>query len=115
MTLGQKQRLFTRLVSQLIQWAYESEFELTFGDAYRDPRVHGSLGRKVGYSSSQSNHKRRLAIDLNLFLDGVYQTRTEDYKPLGDYWTGLHDLCEWGGSGDRSDGNHFSMNHENRW
>ena len=115
MTLGEKQRLFTKLISHLIKWAYVNGFELSFGDAYRDPRIHGALGRQVGYSSAQSNHKRRLACDLNLFIDGDYQTRTEAYRPLGEYWMGLHDLCEWGGEGSRADGNHFSMNHEGRW
>ncbi|GAF72060.1 unnamed protein product [marine sediment metagenome] len=115
MTLGEKQRLFTKLIARLIQYAYENGFELSFGDAYRDARVHGPLGRKVGYSSAQSNHKRRLACDLNLFIDGIYQTQTAAYTDLGNYWRGLHDLCEWGGEGSRSDGNHFSMNHEGRW
>ena len=115
MTLGEKQRLFTKLIAKLIQWAYTNGFELSFGDAYRDPRVHGGLGRKVGYSSSNSNHKRRLAIDLNLFVDGVYQTKTSAYTEMGNYWMGLHDLCEWGGFGARSDGNHFSFKHEGRW
>jgi len=36
MTLGQKQRKFTRMVSQLIEYAYANGYELTFGDARRD-------------------------------------------------------------------------------
>lgn len=36
-TLGQKQRHFTRLVGLLIEYAYQEGYELTFGDAYRDP------------------------------------------------------------------------------
>jgi hypothetical protein len=115
MTLGEKQRHFTRLISMLIDWAYANGFELTFGDAYRDARVHGAMGEKVGYSSANSNHKQRLACDLNLFINGEYMTATEDYTPLGDYWITLDPLCEWGGSGDRADGNHFSMNHNGQW
>lgn len=41
MTLGEKQRLFTRMVGLLIEYAYQNGYELTLGDAYRDPRVHG--------------------------------------------------------------------------
>ena len=33
-TLGQKQRRFTLMVADLIGHAYESGYELTFGDAF---------------------------------------------------------------------------------
>lgn len=114
MTLGQKQRLFTKLVAQLIQYAYAQGYELTLGDAYRDPRVHGDVGVKKSYSSANSVHKQRLAIDLNLFKGGVYQTSTEAHKPLGEYWKSLHPLCRWGGDFSTPDGNHYSMAHEGR-
>lgn len=32
MSLGQKQRLFTRLVGLLIEYAYQNGYEPTFGD-----------------------------------------------------------------------------------
>ncbi|MGK3273576.1 M15 family metallopeptidase [Comamonas kerstersii] len=114
MTLGQKQRLFTKLVAQLIQYAYAQGYELTLGDAYRDPRVHGDVGVKKSYSSANSVHKQRLAIDLNLFKGGVYQTSTEAHKPLGEYWKSLHPECRWGGDFSTPDGNHYSMMHEGR-
>ena len=114
MTLGQKQRLFTKLVAQLIQYAYAQGYELTLGDAYRDPSVHGDVGVKKSYSSANSVHKQRLAIDLNLFKGGVYQTSTEAHKPLGEYWKSLHPLCRWGGDFSTPDGNHYSMTHEGR-
>jgi len=68
-TLGQKQRKFVRMVADLIIWAYDNGYELTFGDAYRDPRLHGQMGWKVGYGAASSCHKIRLAIDLNLFKE----------------------------------------------
>ena len=115
MTLGEKQRLFARLTGLLIEWAYQNGYELTTGDGYRDPRVFGPYGEKLGYGGSKSNHKLRLAHDWNLFINGEYMTKTEDYAPLGEYWESLHELCEWGGSGTRYDGNHFSLNHQGRW
>ncbi len=114
MTLGQKQRLFTKLVAQLIQYAYAQGYELTLGDAYRDPRVHGDVGVKKSYSSANSVHKQRLAIDLNLFKDGQYLTTTEAHKPLGQFWKSLHPDCRWGGDFSTPDGNHYSMTHEGR-
>lgn len=105
MTLGQMQRKFTRMIADLIVFAYDNGYELTLGDAFRDPRVHGSVGEKKSYSSANSNHKIRLAIDLNLFKDGVFLTSSEDHKPLGQYWESIGG--SWGGRFD--DGNHYSL------
>ena len=105
MTLGQKQRHFTRMVGLLIEYAYQNGYELTFGDAYRDPRLHGEIGVKKGYGHPKSAHKQRLAIDLNLFKDGKYLDKTEDHRVLGEYWESLGG--SWGGRFE--DGNHYSL------
>ncbi len=116
MKLGHKQELFSRLVfTMLIPFIYSRGFQIRMGDSFRDERVHGKYGEKVGYSSSLSNHKLKLATDLNLTLDGVYQTSTEDHAEIGEYWIGLHDLCRWGGSNGNKDGNHYSLEHNGRW
>jgi len=107
MTLGQKQRLFVLLTAKLINWAYENGYELTTGDGYRDERAFGKMGEKGPYGKNNSNHKRRLAHDWNLFKDGVYLTETEDHRPLGEYWESLHPDNVWGGR--FNDGNHYSM------
>ena len=107
MKLGDKQRKFTYMVGLLIKWAYENGYELTLGDAYRDPRVFGQVGEKEGYGRSKSNHKIRLAIDLNLFKDDIYMTSTEAHRPLGEYWESLGG--SWGGR--FNDGNHYSLEH----
>ena len=110
MTLGQKQRKFTQMVGQLIAWAYAHGYELTFGDAYRDPRVHGAVGVKGSYSNANSLHKERLAVDFNLFKDGVFLTRSEDHRPLGEFWESIGG--SWGGR--FHDGNHYSLEHGGR-
>lgn len=109
MTLGQKQRVFARLVARLIEQAYLMGYEVSLGDAYRDPRVHGALGVRKSYSHPNSAHKVRLAIDLNLFRNNEYLELSEDYKPLGEWWEQQHPLARWGGRFD--DGNHFSFEH----
>lgn len=109
MTLGQKQRTFVRLIGMLIEYAYATGYELTFGDAFRDPRVHGEIGVKKGYGHATSLHKSKLAIDLNLFKDGKYLSSSEDHRPLGEYWESLDPNCQWGGHFD--DGNHYSYKH----
>jgi hypothetical protein len=108
MTLGQKQRKFTRMIAELILWSYDKGYEITVGDAYRDPRLHGAMGEQKGYGRSKSNHKQRLAMDLNLFKNGVYLTNTEDHKPLGEKWESMGG--SWGGR--FNDGNHYSLEHE---
>ena len=110
MTLGQMQRKFTLMVAKLITYAYEQGYELTVGDAYRDPRLHGELGEKKGYGAANSNHKIRLAIDLNLFRDGKFLSSTEAHTPLGEYWESIGGA--WGGR--FNDGNHYSLEWQGR-
>lgn len=113
MTLGEKQRLFTRLVGKLIEYAYASGYELTFGDAYRSP-AQARQNAQAGKGIVNSLHCERLAIDLNLFIGGVYQTDSAAYKALGEYWETLGPDCKWGGRFSRPDGNHFSIAHAGR-
>jgi hypothetical protein len=98
-TLGEKQRKFVRMIAELILWAYEQDYELTFGDAWA----------KTGHMQS-SNHYIRLAIDLNLFKNGIYLDKTEDHRPLGEHWEAMGGT--WGGR--FKDGNHYSLEHEGR-
>ncbi len=109
MTLREKQSLFVRLVAQLIEFAYHSGYELTFGEAYRSPEEAARLAKLGGIAIKDSNHIIKLAIDFNLFQHGVYLDKTEDHKLLGEYWKTLHPLCRWGG--DFHDGNHYSLEH----
>lgn len=104
-TLGQMQRKFSRMVPRLIDKAHELGFEVTIGDAYRDPRVFGKMGERQGYGESNSCHKLRLAIDLNLFKGGVYCDKTTDHQPLGEWWEAQGGA--WGGR--FNDGNHYSL------
>jgi hypothetical protein len=108
LTLRQKQSKFAILAAKLILRAVELGYEVTFGDAYRDPRLHGALGEKKGYGHPSSCHKLRLAIDLNLFKDGVYITDSAGHEELGQWWE-----LQGGAWGGRfNDFNHYSLEHE---
>ncbi|MGQ6246376.1 M15 family metallopeptidase [Serratia sp. IR-2025] len=110
MTLSEKQQLFTKLIAQLILWADEKGYRLTFGEAYRTPE-QAALNAKKGSGISNSLHTKRLAVDLNLFINGQYQTNSAAYLSLGEYWESIGG--SWGGRfRDRPDGNHFSLEHE---
>jgi hypothetical protein len=99
-SLSEKQQRFTHMIAMLINHAEYVGFKLTFGDAYRDDRC--------AYGQPFSLHKKRLAVDFNLFKDGHYLTSTEDHKPLGEYWESIGG--SWGGR--FRDGNHYSLEHE---
>lgn len=105
MTLREKQSKFVLMVAELIQHAHALGYELTFGDAYRDPRVHGAFGTKQSYGAANSFHKLRLAIDLNLFRDGKFLEGTESHRQLGEWWESKGGT--WGGR--FNDGNHYSF------
>lgn len=114
MTLGQMQRAFTYCIGELIRWAYANGYELTFADAYRDPRL-AELNAKQGKGIADSTHCYRLAVDFNLFKDGVFLTDSESHRPLGEYWKSLHTLARWGGDfKPRPDGNHYSFEYAGR-
>ena len=103
-----KQFLFTQLVADLIRWCYHNNYDLTFGEAYRTPE-QAALNAKRGIGISNSLHTQRLAIDLNLFINGEYQNSLEPYRPLGNYWKTLDPDCVWGGDWKSGDANHFEL------
>lgn len=102
-----------RNIAELIHWAYEEGYELTFAEAYR-PQDVAEMYARDGRGIKTSLHCSRLAIDLNLFRGGEYLTRTEDYAPLGAFWKSLHALNRWGGDFRMRDAVHFSMAHGGR-
>lgn len=138
MTLGQKQRLFVQLEVQWVAWVLAHGYELTHGECLRSDEqaeinAMGYAGRlrlceiikpffpvlaeKIlnnGKNSGIRNslHEEKLATDWNLFKNGVYLSRTEDWTEVGEYWEALHPLCRWGGR--FGDGNHISLEHNGR-
>lgn len=90
---------FCVCTARLILYAESIGYNLTYGDAYRDPRVL--------YGHPKSAHRKRLAVDFNLFINGEFMEKTESHKRLGDFWKTLHPLARWGG--DFEDGNHYSF------
>lgn len=95
MSLRKRQSEFVRKVADLITYAYDLGYELTFGDAWA----------KTGHCNG-SFHYIRLAIDLNLFKDGKWLKDTSDHKQLGEYWKSIGGT--WGGDFPSPDGNHYS-------
>jgi hypothetical protein len=119
MRLLAKQKVFSRLVARLIEDAYRLGYEVTLAEAYRPPEVaamYAERAKRDGRRAiADSLHTERLAIDLNLFRDGRFLRKTEEYEPLGLVWESYSEPeydCSWGGRFD--DGNHFSIVHRGR-
>jgi len=96
--LSRKQQRFTSMVALLITFINQRGYQVTFGDAYRDPRCP--------YGHPDSTHRSRLAIDLNLFKDGIYLSSGEEHEEFHDYWDDI-------GGAKRIEGdlNHYSLMH----
>jgi len=108
MTLRQKQSLFAQMVARLINWAFENGYEVTLGEAFRTDEQQEIYFRGGETTVKRSKHQDRLAIDLNLFIDGKYQTSSKAYAPLGGFWKDMGGI--WGGDWKGfPDGNHMEL------
>ena len=101
-SLRKKQSQFALNVAMLILEAEKRGYEVTLGDAYRDPRA------TFPYSHPKSNHKNRLAIDLNLFKDGEFIKDSRGHRDLHAWF---EEYCGGAPMID-NDPNHYSFEHE---
>lgn len=108
LSLREQQSLFAVAVGDLIRYVYGMGWELSLDEAYRPPET-ARLYERQGRGSARSLHCQKLAIDLNLFIDGKYQRRGAAYEPLGEFWKTLHPLARWGGDWQSKDYRHFSF------
>ena len=103
------QQIFAANVSLLIKHIFENGYKCTLGEAFRTEE-QAEIYAKEGKGIVDSQHCKRLAIDLCLFSPAnEYLMHTDQYKLFGDYWEGLHPQNQWGGKFPRGDGNHFQM------
>ena len=100
--LSTTQMEFAAAMTKLLAWAHRQPgYGVTFGDFFA----------KTGHIEG-SYHYKKLAADLNLFIDGKYQTTTAAHQKMGEKWEKLGGT--WGGRFKRvKDGNHYSWG-ENR-
>jgi hypothetical protein len=96
--------------AKLIQYAATQGYGVTFAEAWRTPQ-QAQWDADHGSGISCSLHIQRLALDLNVFVNGVYQTddTTKCYTVLGTYWKTLGPDHYWGGDFTRKDLDHFSI------
>jgi hypothetical protein len=76
---------FTKMVGQLIDYIYTTEYQITFGEAWRTPE-QALLNQQRGIGIKNSLHCDRLALDLNFFKDGNLVTTPRE---IADWWESI--------------------------
>ena len=108
------QTLFSQDVAKLLQYAESKGYSVTLGEAYRPPQT-AQYYASTHQGIANSNHTKRLAIDVNLFRGTIFLTEKEDYAPLGEWWKSLTTdgvVHAWGGDFASPDADHFSFEYE---
>jgi len=98
MTLGDKRRNFSLMVSMLVQYANFLGYEVALDYLKRCEEC------EVGHQYSL--HKLGLAVDVNLYLEGRYLRDARHHRELHDFW----DLLG-GARRIDDDMNHYSIAH----
>jgi len=104
--MSKAQSEFARNAARLILKMSEPPYSCTLGEAWRTPE-QASWNASKGTGIKNSLHCKRLAIDLNLFVNDVYVTDGAAHKPFGDWWESLSPFNRWGGRW--GDGNHYEQ------
>ena len=109
LTLLEKQQLFSYNVGKLLVYAYEVlNIKITLGEAYRTIYQQQKYLAEGKTKTLNSKHLYKLAIDLNVFINGQINLDKNAYKELALYWKSLHENNDcgyfWGW-----DYNHFEM------
>lgn len=98
MSLSQEQAAFLLDACKLIEYATAQGFMVTGGELFRTAEqqaIYVQTGRSKTFNS---NHLKRLAIDLNFFKDGQIIWDKATLAPLGAYWESLNPKNRWGGN-----------------
>jgi hypothetical protein len=116
-TLRDERCLFSLRISQLVQWAHTQGWSLCFDEGRVFLQRVGTNSKGVDEAYQDRVHKNGsfhysgLAMDLNLYVHGEYQSQDcPEWQAIGKYWNSLGPECTWGGSfmTKKTDLNHFS-------
>lgn len=108
MTLNDKQHIFAMNLAKLLQHVESLGYTCSIGEILRS-REQAEIYVKEGKGILESQHCKKLAVDLFLFSNGQFLQKKDDYKLLGEYWKGLHPDNRWGGDWKKQDLVHMEM------
>lgn len=98
MSLREEQEAFARDLAKLINFIFDNGFTVTIGEVQRTAEQQ-EIYVKTGRSKTMNSyHIKKLAADLNIFLNGTLLYDRKQLQPIGDYWTSLSSLNQWGGN-----------------
>jgi len=115
MKLSDQQALFTKNAVNLIQYLTESlGWKVVMGEVWRREVTQKWLLEKGWTRTLKSDHLKKLAIDLFVWIEGIFLDNAEENKEImasaGNYWKSLHPQNYWGGDYKKLvDINHFGM------
>ena len=93
MSLSVEQNAFLNDVAKLIEFVNaKGEMLITGGELFRTPeqeQIYVSEGKS---KTMNSNHLRRLAIDLNFIKNGQLISDKASLQVYGDYWESLNPI-----------------------
>ena len=87
------------------------KWQVTAGELWRPVEMQQIYVQTGRSKTMKSNHLKRLAIDLNFFINGQYVCTKEAIEPAGKYWESLSPKNRWGGNFNNfKDCPHFERN-----
>lgn len=90
MSLVPEQFAFLLDVAKLINFIEKENLVATAGEVYRTPEQQDIYFKQGKSKTRNSNHLKRLAIDLNFFKDGKLTYDLSHLETIGRYWESLN-------------------------
>ena len=114
MNLHSKQLLFALLFGQFLVWLHYQGYKVKIGEVKRT-KIQALKNAITGKGIIRSLHILLLAADIELYRNGKWLKKKEDYKEAAEHWTDMHPLCRAGYFWKfRIDPFHFSITHKGR-
>ena len=98
MSLVAEQAAFLQDAARLIVHANALGWTVTAGELFRTPEQQAIYVKTGRSKTNNSYHLKRLAIDLNFFMNGKLIYDVSALKPIGDFWESLSPQNSWGGN-----------------
>lgn len=115
MNLREQRCLFTKLTARLVLLVeLIPSYEIAYGEVKRS-KAQAQANAVSGTGISNSLHLDGLAVDFDLYIEGIWQDQSSAHEPIGKLWKSIHPLCRWGGDfKPKPDGNHYSTEWQGR-
>jgi len=98
MSLADEQAAFLLDACKLIGFATSKGWTVTGGELFRTQAQQEIYFQQGKTQTMNSNHLRRLAIDLNFLKNGQPVWDKAQLADVGAYWESLHPKNRWGGN-----------------